>query len=171
MAVALVAALALALLFIATYKDEGSSKLLNSLIYSGIFILFSLAFALGAAQQYVGYLDDMLQLPEPIFAHEDRLVRVITESAQRKLGNRTPLHLLGMERLPTGGAKILFAHYGDPEYRTAKNGTPITVREERKWLVVTDEWGNILSMREEGLPRLAEVKPPKETALQKVEGQ
>lgn len=171
MAVALVAALALALVFIATYKDAGNSRLVNSLVYSGIFILFSLAFVLAAALQYVHYLDSTIQLPEPIFAHEDRLVRVITGSAQRKLGNRTPLHLLEMERTPAGKVKILFAHYGDPEYRMAKNGTPITVQEERKWLVVANEWGNILVLKEKGLQRLTEIKKAPETALQKVEGQ
>ncbi|MCR4405570.1 MAG: hypothetical protein NUW24_01405 [Anaerolineae bacterium] len=171
MIAALVAALALALVFIATYKDEGYSRLLNSLMYSGIFIFFSLAFALGAAQQYAAYLDGTMQLPEPVFAHEDRLVRVITKSAQRKLGDKTPLRLLEMERRPTSGVVILFAHYGDPEYKPTGDGkNTITVREERKWKVVADEWGNILSIREEGLPKLTEVKPPKETALQKVEG-
>jgi len=171
MIVALVIALALALAFVATYKDEGSSHLLNSLMYSGIFIFFSLAFALGAAQQYVGYLDGTMQLPEPIFAHEDRLARVITESAQRKLGNITPLHPLEMERTGGGGATILFAHYGEAECKMAKDGTPIIVREERKWLVVANEWGNILSLKEKGTQRLTEIKKSPETALQKAEGQ
>ena len=172
MIVALVIALALALAFVATYKNEGYSRLLNSLMYSGIFIFFSLAFALGAAQQYAAYLDGTMQLPEPIFAHEDRLARVITESAQRKLGDKIPLRLLEMERKSTGGAAIIFAHYGDPEYKPTGDGkNTITVREERKWKVVADEWGNILSIREEGLPRLTEVKLPPETALQKAEGQ
>ena len=171
MVVALVAALALALLFIATYKDEGSSKLLNSLMYSGIFIFFSLAFALAAALQYVQYLDSEMQLPEPIFAHEDRLLRVIIESARQRLDNRTRLYLLEMERTHTSGAKILFAHYSDPEYKTTKDGKIITVQEERKTLVVADEWGNILSLREKGVQRLTEIKKPPETAVQAVESQ
>jgi hypothetical protein len=171
MIVALVIALALALAFVATYKDEGSSKLLNSLMYSGIFILFSLAFALGAAVQYVQYLDSAMQLPEPIFAHEGRLVRVITESAQRKLACSNSLRLLEIERTSAGGAAILFSHYGEVECKMAKDGTPMVVREERTWLVVANEWGNIISLKEQGTQRLTEIKSPPETALQKVEGQ
>ncbi|MBC7249401.1 MAG: hypothetical protein H5T62_03885 [Anaerolineae bacterium] len=171
MVVALVAALALALVFVASYNNEGYSRLLNSLMYSGIFIFFSLAFALGAAQQYVGYLNDTLQLPEPIFAHEDRLVRVITESVQRKLDSKIQLRLLEIDRTRTGGARILFAHYGDPEYRMAAGGTPITVQEERRWLVLTNERGNILALHEKGPQRLTEIKTPPVRALQKVEEQ
>ncbi|MDY7039971.1 MAG: hypothetical protein SVX38_03830 [Chloroflexota bacterium] len=170
MALSLVAALMLTGLFVVTYKNEGSSSLRNSLLYSGIFIFFSLAFILATALQYANYLDGTMRWPEPIFAQEDRLVRVITESAQRKLGDKAPLYLLEMERTPAGGAEILFAHYGDPEYRVTKNGDPITVQEERKWLLTANEYGNIVSLREKGLQRLTEIKKSPGTALQIVEG-
>jgi len=109
-------------------------------------------------RDYARKLDELV--PQPIFMHEDRLLRVIVRAAEKKLGDKTPLEVQEWMRTASGGVRALLTFNSGLEQRPVK--TPggeetITVQEEQQWEVMADAWGHLISLQEKGSKRLTRV--------------
>jgi len=152
--------LGLAVVFVLdTERTRGLVRVLLTIAFSLAFVNLTLSAMLMAIRDYARKLDELA--PQPIFMHEDRLLRVIIRAAEKKLGDKTPLEVQEWKRAASGGVRALLTFNSGLERRPVKTlggEEVITVQEEQQWEVMADAWGRLVSLQEKGSKRLTQVK-------------
>ncbi len=129
-------------------------KLLFAAAYSPMFILFTLAFTLLAIQDFMDRLDQ--RVPQPIFVHTHRLLRVVVETAIENLNildgatahsNADPerrYEILKVARiLENGGIRVFIREYKLAEHPDNASNSLIKTWIESIWHIEADRWGHI----------------------------
>ena len=156
--------LALAVVFVLdTERTRGLVRVLLTIAFSLAFVSVTLSAMLMAIRDYARRLDELV--PQPIFMHEDRLLRVIVHAAGRKLGKKLgddpPLKVQEWKRMASGGVRALLIFNSGLEerlVRTSEGTQTIVVEEEQQWGAVANAWGYLVSLEEKGSKRLTQVK-------------
>ncbi|MFB0536169.1 MAG: hypothetical protein ACETWR_14430 [Anaerolineae bacterium] len=152
--------LGLAVVFVLdTERTRGLTRVLLTIAFSLAFVNLTLSAMLMTIRDYARKLDELV--PQPIFMHEGRLLRVIVRAAEGKLGGDIPLEVQDWMRTASGGVRALLTFNSGLEERQVK--TPggeevIIVQEERQWEAMADAWGYIAAFQEKGSRRLTQVK-------------
>lgn len=142
-----------------TERTRGWVRVLLTIAFSLAFVSVTLSAMLMAIRDYARKLDELV--PQPIFMHEGRLLRVIVDAAEKKLGDDTPLEVQEWRRTVSGGvrASLVFnSGLEERQVRTSGGVQTIIVEEEQQWEAVADAWGHLASLQEKGSKRLTQVK-------------
>jgi hypothetical protein len=152
--------LGLAVVFVLdSERTRGLERVLLTIAFSLAFVNLTLSAMLMAIRDYALRLDELV--PQPIFMHEDRLLRVIVGAAEKKLGDDTPLEVQEWRRAASGGVRALLTFNSgleERQVRTSGDAQTIIVEEEQQWVAVANAWGQLLSLEEKGSKRLTQVK-------------
>jgi hypothetical protein len=152
--------LGLAVVFVLdSERTRGLERVLLTIAFSLAFVNLTLSAMLMAIRDYALRLDELV--PQPIFMHEDRLLRVIVGTAEKKLGDDTSLEVQEWRRAASGGVRALLTFNSgleERQVRTSGGLQTIIVEEEQQWVAVANAWGQLLSLEEKGSKRLTQVK-------------
>jgi hypothetical protein len=152
--------LGLAVVFVLdSERTRGLERVLLTIAFSLAFVNLTLSAMLMAIRDYALRLDELV--PQPIFMHEDRLLRVIVGAAEKKLGDDTSLEVQEWRRAASGGVRALLTFNSgleERQVRTSGDAQTIIVEEEQQWVAVANAWGQLLSLEEKGSKRLTQVK-------------
>jgi hypothetical protein len=152
--------LGLAVVFVLdSERTRGLERVLLTIAFSLAFVNLTLSAMLMAIRDYALRLDELV--PQPIFMHEERLLRVIVGAAEKKLGDDTSLEVQEWRRAASGGVRALLTFNSgleERQVRTLEGARTIIVEEEQQWEAVASAWGHLLSLEEKGSKRLAQVK-------------
>jgi hypothetical protein len=152
--------LGLAVVFVLdSERTRGLERVLLTIAFSLAFVNLTLSAMLMAIRDYALRLDELV--PQPIFMHEDRLLRVIVGTAEKKLGDDTSLEVQEWRRAASGGVRALLTFNSGLEERQVRISgglQTIIVEEEQQWVAVANAWGQLLSLEEKGSKRLTQVK-------------
>ncbi|MBN2007109.1 MAG: hypothetical protein JXA21_27405 [Anaerolineae bacterium] len=162
-----------------TWTDpQPELKLIFAAFYSPIWVFFTAALTLLAIQNYMERLDQ--RVPQPIFVHTHRLLRVVVEGAQQSLGvfDSAPgkaapnqpvqrkFEAVEIIRIPeNGGLRLLLRELKLVEQPAEMFGVKQTTWEEKIWRIEADCWGRVQSLRPvEKIPVVENPNQPREVA-------
>ncbi len=152
--------LGLAVVFVLdSERTHGLVRVLLTIAFSLAFVNVTLSAMLMAIRDYARKLDELV--PQPIFMHEERLLRVIVGAAEKKLGDDTSLEVQEWRRPASGGVRALLTFNSglkERQVRTSEGAQTIIVEEEQQWEAVANTWGHLISLEEKGGKRLTQVK-------------
>jgi len=150
----------------------GSLHLFFKLVMTGclvlLFAFFSLSSGLMAIYEY-GQLVDKESLA-PIYLNEEKLLTVVLNFVQGKLGPEVKLELAQMKRLPDAGISVTLQQEG--ELRTEKSGNEeIRLLERKGWSVEANRWGRVRKMDESSPSKIQIKDAPKPSSASKAQGE
>ena len=140
-------------------RTHGLVRVLLTIVFSLCFVNVTLSAMLMAIRDYAHRLNE--EVPQPLFMHEDRLLRVIVGAARKKLGDDVPLEVQEWRRTASGGVRALLVFNSgleERQVRTPGGVQTIIVKEEQQWEAVANAWGHLVSLEEKGGKRLTQVK-------------
>jgi hypothetical protein len=132
---------------------EGLELVVNTLVLAFTFVNIALSATFMAAHDYSNWLNR--EMPQPIYAQERRLWKVIEDSIQERIRQTTSKDvrvetiITDLERNVDGGITVLI----NAETSANQPSVQGTLKELQSWRVTADRWGRILKMAAEGIPR------------------
>lgn len=165
------------------YEPEPMLKLIFAAAYSPIYVFFTASLTLLAIQSYIDRLEQ--RVPQPIFVHTHRLLRVVVEAAAQNLGifdgapgkpgapgktgnnaaqkppaeppSQRKYEVVEVIRTDNGGLRLLLCEKKLVEQPAEMFGVKHSAWEEKIWRIEADCWGRVQSLRPlEKLPMVEE---------------
>jgi len=140
---------------------EGLVRVLTTVMLALTFVNVTLSAMFMAAHDYGRWLDR--EMPQPIYAQESRLLRVIEDGVRDRIGQATgraeqgvAVTIVDIERTRDGGVDLVVSAEIDAD----GNGS---LKKLQYWKITADRWGRLRKMSPEGPPQYIEV-PAQDTA-------
>jgi hypothetical protein len=132
---------------------EGLVRVITTILLALTFVDVTLSALFMAGHDYGNWLN--LEMPQPIYAQERRLLRVIEDSVRAKIqrvtGKDGPVEITiaDLERTADAGVILMI----NTETQVKPNPEGEALRQLQHWRVETDRWGQIIKMSREGTPQ------------------
>jgi hypothetical protein len=134
-------------------STEGLVRVITTILLSMTFVNVTLSAIFMAGHDYGNWLD--LEMPQPIYAQERRLLRVIEDSLGAKIqqvtGKDGPVEITIADLERTADAGVILMINTETEVKPDPQGEAL--RQLQNWRVEADRWGQIIKMNREGTPR------------------
>lgn len=136
----------------------GLVRVATTILLAFTFVNVTLSAISMAGHDYGNWLNR--EMPQPIYAQERRLVRVIEDGLREAIRRATSRKdavettIVNLERTPDAGIILMI----DAETEFKPEAGQESLRQLQSWRVEADRWGRILKMNREGTPQYAVVK-------------
>ncbi len=134
-------------------STEGLVRVITTILLAMTFVDVTLSAMFMAGRDYGNWLNR--EMPQPIYAQERRLLRVIEDSVRAKIqqvtGNDGPVEIIIADLERTADAGVILLVNTETEVKPDPEGEAL--RQLQNWRVEADRWGQIIRMGREGTPQ------------------
>jgi hypothetical protein len=134
-------------------STEGLVRVITTILLAMTFVNVTLSAIFMAGHDYGNWLNR--EMPQPIYAQERRLLRVIEDSVQAKIQQVTvkdgPVEITITDLERTADAGVILMVNTETEVKPGSAKEPL--RQLQHWRIETDRWGQVVKMSHEGTPR------------------
>jgi hypothetical protein len=134
-------------------STEGLVRVITTILLAMTFVNVTLSAIFMAGHDYGSWLNR--EMPQPIYAQERRLLRVIEDSVRAKIqqvtGKDGPVEITIADLERTADAGVILMINTETEVKPDPEGEAL--RQLQTWRVEADRWGQIIKMSREGTPR------------------
>jgi hypothetical protein len=137
---------------------EGLVRVITTILLAMTFVNVTLSAIFMAGHDYGNWLNR--EMPQPIYAQERRLLRVIEDSVRAKIqqvtGKDGPVEITIADLERTADAGVILMVNTETEVIPGPQGEAL--RQLQNWRVEADRWGQIIKMSREGTPQYIAVE-------------
>jgi hypothetical protein len=134
-------------------STEGLVRVITTILLAMTFVNVTLSALFMAGHDYGNWLNR--EMPQPIYAQERRLLRVIEDSVRAKIqqvtGNDGPVEITIADLERTADAGVILLVNTETQVKPESAQEPL--RQLQNWRVEADRWGQIIKMSREGTPQ------------------
>jgi hypothetical protein len=132
---------------------EGLVRVITTILLALTFVDVTLSALFMAGHDYGNWLNR--EMPQPIYAQERRLLRVIEDSVRAKIqqvtGKDGPVEITIADLERTADAGVILLVNTETQVKPESAQEPL--RQLQNWRVEADRWGQIIRMSREGTPQ------------------
>jgi hypothetical protein len=134
-------------------STEGLVRVITTILLAMTFVNVTLSAIFMAGHDYGNWLNR--EMPQPIYAQERRLLRVIEDSVRAKIqqvtGKDGPVEITIADLERTADAGVILLVNTETQVKPESAQEPL--RQLQNWRVEADRWGQIIKMGREGTPQ------------------
>jgi hypothetical protein len=149
---------------------EGLVRVITTILLAMTFVDVTLSAMFMAGRDYGNWLNR--EMPQPIYAQERRLLRVIEDSVRAKIqqvtGKDGPVEITISDLERTADAGVILLVNTETQVKPESAREPL--RQLQNWRVEADRWGQIIKMSREGTPQYIAIEKAPTNGKAEAEG-